>query len=54
VIAATVLAVFFVPIFFVVVRRLFPGGHVVHHSTSIGSAATDAAAAEAMGHKEKT
>jgi multidrug efflux pump len=54
VIAATVLAVFFVPIFFVVVRRLFPGGHVVHHSTSIGSAATDAAAAAALGdHKEQ-
>jgi multidrug efflux pump len=47
-----VLAVFFVPIFFVVVRRLFPGGHVVRHGTSIGSAATDAAAAAALGTKE--
>jgi multidrug efflux pump len=49
VIAATLLAVFFVPIFFVVVRRLFPGGHVVRHGTSISSAATDAAAAEILG-----
>ena len=48
--AATVLAVFFVPIFFVVVRRLFPGGHVAPHGTSIGSAATDAAAAAVLGH----
>ena len=29
-ITATVLAVFFVPVFFVVVRRIFPG-HVRHH-----------------------
>ncbi len=49
VIAATVLAVFFVPIFFVVVRRLFPGGHVAPHGTSISSAATDAAAAAVLG-----
>ncbi|MFM2066985.1 MAG: hypothetical protein RLZZ584_1894, partial [Pseudomonadota bacterium] len=52
VIAATVLAVFFVPIFFVVVRRLFPGGHVAPHGTSIGSAATDAAAAAVLGTKD--
>jgi multidrug efflux pump len=52
VIAATVLAVFFVPVFFVVVRKLFPGGHVASHGTSIGSAASDAAAAEAFGQKE--
>jgi multidrug efflux pump len=29
-IAATVLAVFFVPVFFVVVRRLFPGPPALH------------------------
>ena len=29
-IAATVLAVFLVPVFFVVVRRIFPG-HARHH-----------------------
>jgi multidrug efflux pump len=45
---ATFLAVLLVPVFFVVIRRLFPGGHVAGHSTSISSAATDAAAAEAM------
>jgi len=34
-ITATVLAVFFVPMFFVVVRQLFPKGHVAPHGTSI-------------------
>jgi multidrug efflux pump len=43
---ATVLAVFFVPIFFVVVRRLFPGGHEAPHSTALSSPATDAVAAK--------
>ncbi|MEX8520937.1 MAG: efflux RND transporter permease subunit [Leptothrix sp. (in: b-proteobacteria)] len=42
---ATVLAVFFVPIFFVVVRRLFPGGHTAPHSTALSSPSTDAVAA---------
>ena len=44
-IAATVLAVFFVPVFYVVVRKLFPGGHVAPHSTSLSSPSTDAVAA---------
>ena len=42
---ATVLAVFFVPVFYVVVRKIFPGGHVAPHSTPLSSPATDAAAA---------
>jgi multidrug efflux pump len=48
---ATVLAVFFVPIFFVVVRRLFPGGHEAPHSTALSSPATDAVAAK-LNHGE--
>lgn len=44
-IAATVLAVFFVPVFYVVVRRIFPGGHVAPHSTALSSPSTDAVAA---------
>jgi len=36
-ITATVLAVFFVPVFFVVVRRLFPSGHVAPHSTTVSA-----------------
>ena len=44
---ATVLAVFLVPVFFVVVRRLFPStGHEAPHGTTIGSAAIDAAVAD--------
>jgi len=50
-ITATVLAVFLVPVFFIVVRRLFPGGHEAPHRTPIASVATDAAAAAAL-HKE--
>eukprot|EP01041_Mallomonas_annulata_P041522 gene41522-65616_t len=43
-ITATVLAVFLVPVFFVVLRRLFPAtGHEAPHATTIGSAVTDAA-----------
>jgi multidrug efflux pump len=42
---ATVLAVFLVPVFFVVIRRLFPGGHIAGHGTAISSPATDAVAA---------
>ena len=46
-ITATVLAVFLVPVFFVVVRRLFPPtGHEAPHGTTIGSAAIDAAVAD--------
>lgn len=46
---ATVLAVLLVPVFFVVIRRLFPGsGHEAPHSTPLASAATDAAAAQAL------
>jgi multidrug efflux pump len=45
-ITATVLAVFFVPVFFVVVRRLFPGGHVAPHGTPLASPASDAVAAD--------
>ncbi len=49
-ITATVLAVALVPVFFVVIRRLFPPtGHEAPHGTSIASAATDAAIARALG-----
>ena len=53
-ITATVLAVLLVPIFYVVIRRLFPGGHEAPHRTTISSAATNAAAAAALHpeHKE--
>ncbi len=34
-ITATVLAVLLVPVFFVVLRKLFPGGHMTGHGTSI-------------------
>ena len=49
-ITATVLAVFFVPVFYVVVRKLFPVGHVAPHGTPIGAgkAAEHPAAAAAM------
>ena len=47
-VTATLLAVFLVPVFFVVVRRWFPAsGHEAPHATRIGSAATDAAVAGA-------
>ncbi|MDH4051978.1 MAG: efflux RND transporter permease subunit, partial [Rubrivivax sp.] len=36
-ITATLLAVLFVPVFYVVVRRLFPHGHVAPHHTSISA-----------------
>ncbi len=36
-ITATGLAVLLVPVFYVVMRRLFPGGHELHHATAIGS-----------------
>jgi multidrug efflux pump len=52
-VTATVLAVLLVPVFFVVIRRLFPGGHVLHHATHISSAKTDAAAEEALHHKKE-
>jgi multidrug efflux pump len=45
-ITATVLAVLLVPVFFVVIRRLFPGGHIAGHGTSISSASTEAAEEE--------
>ena len=48
-ITATVLAVFFVPIFFVVVRGLFPKGHVAPHSTSISVPTAPASAAGQSG-----
>jgi multidrug efflux pump len=51
-ITATVLAVFMVPVFFVVIRRLFPGGRLMHLGGTIASPASDAATAEALGHKE--
>ena len=51
-ITATVLAVLLVPVFYVVIRRLFPSTHVAPHGTSIASAATDAAAAAALTTKE--
>jgi hypothetical protein len=31
-----------VPVFFVVIRRLFPGGHETHHATAISSGALSA------------
>ena len=44
---ATVLAVFMVPVFFVVIRRWFPPtGHEAPHGTTIGSDAIDAALAD--------
>ena len=51
-ITATVLAVLLVPVFYVVIRRLFPSSHGAPHGTSIASAATDAAAAAALTTKE--
>jgi len=46
-ITATVLAVFLVPVFFVVVRRWFPPtGHEAPHGTTIGSSVIDAAVAD--------
>ncbi|MDP4301204.1 efflux RND transporter permease subunit [Leptothrix discophora] len=50
-ITATVLAVFLVPVFFVVVRRLFPGTRLMHLGGTIASPASDAATAEALGGK---
>ena len=41
-ITATVLAVFLVPVFFVVIRRLFPGGRLAPHGTQVSSPAVDA------------
>ncbi len=52
-VTATFLAVLLVPVFFVVIRRLFPGGHMLHHATAISSAETDAAAEEALHHKKE-
>jgi multidrug efflux pump len=46
-ITATVLAVFLVPVFYVVIRRIFKGGHGVPHGTPLSSAATDQVAADA-------
>ena len=40
-ITATVLAVFLVPVFYVVIRRLFKGGHVSGHNTMISSEKTE-------------
>ncbi|OYT87273.1 MAG: multidrug efflux RND transporter permease subunit [Burkholderiales bacterium PBB6] len=45
---ATFLAVLLVPVFYVVVRKLFPGGHELPHGTPLSSPATDAAATEAL------
>ncbi|WP_374586761.1 efflux RND transporter permease subunit [Ideonella dechloratans] len=42
-ITATVLAVFMVPVFYVVIRRLFKGGHVSGHNTMISSEKTESA-----------
>jgi multidrug efflux pump len=47
-ISATLLAVLLVPVFFVVIRRWFPGSIGAPHSTSIASPAADAAVAEAL------
>ena len=52
-ITATVLAVFFVPVFFVVVRRLLPAGHVAAHGTSISAPKPPPAAAAAAGEGDK-
>jgi multidrug efflux pump len=50
---ATVLAVLLVPVFFVVIRRLFPGGHALSHKTSISTPEADAAVEEAMHPKKE-
>ena len=47
-ITATLLAVFLVPVFYVVIRSVFKGGHVAPHSTLLSSPATDLAAREAL------
>ena len=52
-ITATVLAVFLVPVFFVVIRRLFPGGHVAPHGVKVSSTASDAVAAEFLSSSAK-
>jgi multidrug efflux pump len=46
-ITATVLALFFVPVFFVVVRRLFPSDHVAPHGTPLSPPAPPLPAPEA-------
>jgi len=47
-ISATLLAVIFVPVFFVVVRRWFPGATGAPHRTALSSPAADAAVAEVL------
>ena len=47
-ITATVLAVFFVPVFYVVVRRLLPVKHVAPHSQTIAPPKPPAPVAPAL------
>ncbi len=50
---ATVLAVFLVPVFFVVVRRLFPGGHEVEHATGVSAQIHDPETARLLAELEE-
>ncbi|KDB51451.1 hydrophobe/amphiphile efflux-1 (HAE1) family protein [Sphaerotilus natans subsp. natans DSM 6575] len=52
-ITATVLAVFLVPVFFVVIRRLFPGGHEVPHAPGQFSTVADAELAALLKDEKK-
>ncbi|GAA0770940.1 efflux RND transporter permease subunit [Ideonella azotifigens] len=53
-ITATVLAVLLVPVFFVVVRRIFKGGHELrHHGAVISSSHADPAAVAAITDKQE-
>ncbi|HSI51103.1 MAG TPA: efflux RND transporter permease subunit [Ideonella sp.] len=53
-ITATVLAVLLVPVFFVVVRRIFKGGHELrHHGASISGGKPDPAAVAAITDKQE-
>ena len=47
---ATVLAVFFVPVFYVGVRKLFPVGHVAPHGTPISAPRPAPQVAQAVPH----
>ncbi len=51
-ITATVLAVFLVPVFFVVIRRLFPGGHEVHHKNGVEAKIADPETARLLAELE--
>jgi len=48
--AATVLAVFLIPVFYVVVRRIFPGGHARHHHDDEAATPSTTAATQETPH----